>query len=89
MSGYLASKKSGSVMVKQCSSYKEQVAKNRTYIGMLIDIILFLGKQGIAHRGHRENADSLNQGTYYINFILHCLHLYSITFLSSFLYYYK
>ncbi|KAL4099003.1 hypothetical protein QTP88_023506 [Uroleucon formosanum] len=46
MSGYLACKKSGSVMVKQCSGYKEQVAKNRAYIGTLIDIILFLGKQG-------------------------------------------
>ncbi|KAL4098329.1 hypothetical protein QTP88_022963 [Uroleucon formosanum] len=33
MSGYLAYKKSGSVMVKQCSGYKEQVAKNRAYIG--------------------------------------------------------
>ncbi|XP_008183461.1 zinc finger MYM-type protein 1-like [Acyrthosiphon pisum] len=46
MNGYLACKKSGSVMVKQCSGYKEQVAKNRAYICMLIDIILFLGKQG-------------------------------------------
>ncbi|CAI6365209.1 unnamed protein product [Macrosiphum euphorbiae] len=64
MSGYLACKKSGSVMVKQCSGYKEQVAKNRTYIGTLIDIILFLGKQGIAYRGHREDADSLNQGNF-------------------------
>lgn len=80
MSGYLACKKSGSVMVKQCSGYKEQVAKNRAYIGMLIDIILFLGKQGIAYRSHREDANSLNQGTYYIYFILHYLHLYSITF---------
>ncbi|XP_060867951.1 zinc finger MYM-type protein 1-like [Metopolophium dirhodum] len=64
MNGYLACKKSGSVMVKQCSGYKEQVAKNRAYIGTLIDIILFLGKQGIAYRGHREDADSLNQGNF-------------------------
>jgi hypothetical protein len=49
MSGYLACKESGSVMVKQCSYHKEKVAKNRTYIGTLIDIILFLGKQGIAY----------------------------------------
>lgn len=76
-------------MVKQCSGYKEQVAKNRTYIGMLIDIILFLGKQGIAHRGHREDANSLNQGTYYIYFILRCLHLSWHLYSIIFLYYYK
>lgn len=50
MSGYLTSKKYDSVMIKQCSAYKEQVAKNCTYITMLIDTILFLGKQFIAYR---------------------------------------
>lgn len=63
MSGYLTCKECGSVMVKQCSYYKEQVAKNRTYIGTLIDIILFLEKQGIAYRSHREDENSLNQGS--------------------------
>lgn len=67
MTGYLVCEKSVSVMVKQSSSgYKEQVAQNRIYIGTLIDIILFLGKQGIAYRGHREDAGSLNLCTYSI-----------------------
>jgi len=51
-------------MEKQCSGYKEHVAKNRTYIGTLIDIIFFWGRWGIAYQGHREDAYYLNQGTF-------------------------
>jgi len=73
MSGYLTSQTSGSVMTMQCSAYKEQVAKSQNYISTLIDLILFLGKQGMAYRGHREDIASLNQGivcVYY--YLIYC-----------------
>lgn len=42
--------------------HQEQIKKNRTYILHLIDIVLYLGKQGNAFRGHSEDTESLNQG---------------------------
>jgi len=44
------------------SGHQEQIKKNRTYILHLIDIVLYLGKQGNAFRGHSEDTESLNQG---------------------------
>lgn len=33
-----------------------------TYIKYLIDIVIFLGRQGLPFRGHRENDVALNKG---------------------------
>lgn len=46
------------------TSNQEQIKKNREYIKCLIDIFVFLGRQGLAYRGHREYESSLNKGTY-------------------------
>lgn len=62
LSSYNLSLKSGSVLSNLSSGHLEQIKKNRTYILHLIDIVLYLGKQGSAFRGHSEGTESLNQG---------------------------
>jgi len=58
MLGYESSKKEGSVISKMSSYHKIQIERNRNYISQLIDILLYLAKQGITFRGHIENAES-------------------------------
>uniref|UniRef100_A0A2S2QSG9 Zinc finger MYM-type protein 1 n=1 Tax=Sipha flava TaxID=143950 RepID=A0A2S2QSG9_9HEMI len=64
MCAYKSSLKRGSVVIQLSSFHKKQVEINRKYMSSLIDIVLYLAKQGIAFRGHNENLDSLNQGNY-------------------------
>lgn len=64
MNDYKSSKQNGTIMSQISTLHKEQIIKNRTYMVHLIDIALFLGKQGIAFRGHDEKNDSNNQGFY-------------------------
>lgn len=66
MSAYKNSLKTGSVVTQLSSVHKKQVEMNRKYISSLIDVALYLSKQGLAFRGHNENSDSLNQGTFII-----------------------
>uniref|UniRef100_A0A2S2PHX8 Uncharacterized protein n=1 Tax=Schizaphis graminum TaxID=13262 RepID=A0A2S2PHX8_SCHGA len=40
----------------------EDIIKNRNYIKCIIDITLYLSRQGIAFKGHLEDNNSLNQG---------------------------
>lgn len=54
--------KNGSVHNQIVSASMQQIKENRTYMMQLIDITLFLSKQGIAFRGHKENELSLNRG---------------------------
>ena len=42
----------------------ELVEKNRQYLRHLITSVIFLAKQGLALRGHREIDDSLNRGNF-------------------------
>lgn len=50
-------------MLSQLSSqHQQQIMKNRNYLTHLIDIALYLAKQGISFRGHDEKYDSNNQG---------------------------
>ena len=44
--------------------HKKTVEENRQYLKAIIDTIIFLGKQGISFRGHRENDESLNKGNF-------------------------
>jgi len=44
------------------SAYREKVLKNRAYIKNLIDVVLYLGRQGLAFRAHNEEKTSINQG---------------------------
>lgn len=62
MTAYKNSLKSGSVVTQLSNFHKKQVDINRKYMSSLIDVVLYLAKQGIAFRGHNENLDSLNQG---------------------------
>lgn len=64
LSSFYSSKTTGTVVAQLSSAHREQIRKNRQYISHLIDIVLFLGKQGVAFRGHYENDESINQGTF-------------------------
>ena len=46
------------------SARKKAILSNRHYIKSLAEILLLCAKQEIAIRGHRESADSLNQGNF-------------------------
>lgn len=59
---YKNSLKQGSIISKLSTANKEHIDKNRQYIKCLIDIVIFLGRQGLPFRGHRENEDALNKG---------------------------
>jgi len=41
---------------------REQISRNREYLKILIDIALYLSRQGLAFRGHDEKELSTNQG---------------------------
>lgn len=57
-------KKAGSVVAQLSTFHKEEVTKNCKYMSSLIEIILYIAKQGFAFRGHNETSNSINQGMY-------------------------
>jgi len=67
MSGYKNSVVAGSVSSQISIAHQQFVENNRNYLKKLINIALFLARQGIAFRGHKEDTNSPNQGTYLIN----------------------
>lgn len=69
MAEYKNSKINGSIISKMSAFHQQQIIKNRNYLLHLIDIALYLGKQGIAFRGHDESSDSNNQGFLFIRVI--------------------
>ena len=54
----------GSVATQLSKSHSEKVAANRTYAKQIINILLYLGKQGLSLRGHNETTSSLNPGNF-------------------------
>jgi hypothetical protein len=42
--------------------HQKKTLENRNYLNEIIRTIVFLAKQGLAFRGHRENEDSQNKG---------------------------
>ncbi|KAL4082421.1 hypothetical protein QTP88_021317 [Uroleucon formosanum] len=54
-------------------NYNENVRLNRLFMEHLIDLVLFLGKQELAFRGHDENSDSLNKGNFRELFDMHII----------------
>jgi len=60
-SGYLSAKSIGSVVTQVSSQNKKEIIENRNYLKQIIDIILYLTRQGISFRGHDEIKESLNQ----------------------------
>ena len=53
----------GSVATQLSKSHNEKVAANRTY-AKEINILLYLGKQGLSLRGHNETTSSSNRGNF-------------------------
>ena len=52
-------------VVKQLGeSQRHQIKENREYLSTLLDAILFLCKQELALRGHREGKTSANKGNF-------------------------
>lgn len=62
--GYSKSKSTGSVIAQISAQCREEIIKNRMYTKHIIDIILYLSRQGIPFRGHDEAKNSLNQGIF-------------------------
>lgn len=60
------SERNGSINTQIQSGKKAQVNANRDYIKKLIEVTLFLGRQGISFRAHREDKQSLNKGKHFI-----------------------
>ncbi|CAF0931643.1 unnamed protein product [Brachionus calyciflorus] len=56
--------------------HSEEIKFNRECLGKIIKMILLLGKQGIAFRGHRETENSENKGNF-LEFIEHIAFEYS------------
>lgn len=46
------------------TQHNQEVAKNREIMRRLIDVTVFLAKQGLPFRGHDETAESSNRGNY-------------------------
>ncbi|XP_060851596.1 zinc finger MYM-type protein 1-like [Rhopalosiphum padi] len=63
-SGYLSAKSIGSVVTQVSAQNKKEIIENRNYLKKIIDIVLYLTRQGISFRGHDETKDSLNQGNF-------------------------
>ncbi|CAI6377782.1 unnamed protein product [Macrosiphum euphorbiae] len=74
MDGHNSSKITGNILCQVSNAHKDFVLKNRSYLKTLIDILLYLGRQGIAFRGNIENKDSLNRGNYLEACKLMCEH---------------
>ncbi|KAF0726097.1 zinc finger MYM-type protein 1-like, partial [Aphis craccivora] len=49
---------------KLSDAHHNQIVENRAYMAQIIEIVLYLGKQGVAFRGHSEKCDSINQGNF-------------------------
>ena len=54
--GYKQSCATENVHDKLVSHHEQEVVKNQIYLSKLIDIIAFLGRQGLAFRGHLESC---------------------------------
>ncbi|KAL4141564.1 hypothetical protein QTP88_004185 [Uroleucon formosanum] len=53
--------------------YNENVRLNRLFMEHFFDLVLFLGKQELAFRGHDESSDSLNKGNFRELFEMHII----------------
>jgi len=62
--GYSKINSTGSVNAQISAKCREEIIKNRIYAKHIIDIILYLSRQGIPFRGHHEAKHSLNQGIF-------------------------
>lgn len=56
--------RTSSVMSKLSQQHEVMVSENRQYTRKIIDILLYLSRQGLAFRGHDESSDSHNRGNF-------------------------
>lgn len=63
-SSYKKSETTGSVHTLISNAHREEVLKNQNYLKCIIEVILYLSRQCLAFRAHREDDSSLNQGKY-------------------------
>lgn len=61
---YVPNKSNDSVIIQISEGHKKEVYENREYLIQIIEILLYLSRQGILLRCHFEDKDSLNQSTY-------------------------
>ncbi|OCT92858.1 hypothetical protein XELAEV_18015924mg [Xenopus laevis] len=61
---YKQSQERGSIMAALSESHKASVKEKREYVGKIIDLLIYLAKQGIALRGHDEREVSTNRGNF-------------------------
>ena len=54
----------GTVRELSDAGIQKNVEENNIYLEKIIRILLFLAKQGISFRGHLEDSDSMNRGTF-------------------------
>ena len=53
-----------SVAARLDSAYHQQVKKNREYLTVIIETLMFLSKHNVAIRGHDESLQSTNRGNF-------------------------
>lgn len=56
--------KDKTIIYEQLRVEKEDIRKNRETLMRIFDVILFLGKQNIPLRGHKETGDGKNKGNF-------------------------
>jgi len=61
---YKQSKIHGNVHTQLSDQFKTDILNNQVYIQNIIDIILYLARQGLAFRGHNEKQESSNKGNF-------------------------
>lgn len=59
---FIQTEKTGTVHTQLSTAHKDFIEKNRNYLKVIIDILIYLARQGIALRGHDESEHSINQG---------------------------
>jgi len=64
MSGYKNSVVAGCVSSQISIAHQQFVESNINYLKKIINIALFLARQGIAFRGHKEDTNSPKQGNF-------------------------
>ena len=52
------------ILAQLDSSHRDEVAKNQQYLKEIITTLVFLARQGVAFRGHRETEKSHNKGNF-------------------------
>jgi len=62
---FIQTEKTGNVHTQLSTAHKDSVQKNRNDLKVIIEISIYLARQGIAQRGHDESEHSNNQGIKY------------------------